>query len=145
MRISKHLIVILIGLAVNLPAAYLPSTASAQATSYLDESGNLHFVDSPSQIPERYRQQLTPPKPTVVTQKQYKVELKEWQKKKKTEDKERKKREKEKAKERKRLEKEMNKRDRQRANTKQSSSAAKEAGPGKFNSEANATPAPIVR
>ena len=137
MRTQTVLLAAFLGL-----AAVSPSISVAQTTRYLDEAGNVHFVDSPSQVPERYRVQLAKPTQPPATEKQYKQELKEWKKKKKDEEREKKKREKEKAKERKRMEKEMAKRDKARSG-KQSSSSAKEST--RFNSEANATPAPIVR
>lgn len=39
---------------------------SAEQLSYIDGAGNIHFVDSVSQIPQRYRAQVVPPTPTPV-------------------------------------------------------------------------------
>ena len=38
----------------------------AQQIRYMDSSGNLHFVDSVSEVPSRYRQQVVPYTPTPV-------------------------------------------------------------------------------
>jgi hypothetical protein len=40
--------------------------AFAQQHRYMDSSGNIHFVDSLSQVPQRYREQVVPPTPTPV-------------------------------------------------------------------------------
>lgn len=38
----------------------------AQQIRYMDSSGNIHFVDSLSQVPSRYREQVVPATPTPV-------------------------------------------------------------------------------
>jgi hypothetical protein len=40
--------------------------AQAQQVRYMDSSGNIHFVDSLSEVPARYREQIVPPTPTPV-------------------------------------------------------------------------------
>jgi hypothetical protein len=49
-----------------------PSTAAAQAVNYIDESGNIHFADSPEQVPLRYRDQVIRKKPVVLGKKEFK-------------------------------------------------------------------------
>jgi hypothetical protein len=44
----------------------LVTSADAQRFRYIDNSGNIHFVDSLSQVPERYMSQVVPPTPTPV-------------------------------------------------------------------------------
>jgi type IV secretory pathway VirB10-like protein len=44
----------------------LVASADAQRFRYIDNSGNIHFVDSLSQVPERYMNQVVPPTPTPV-------------------------------------------------------------------------------
>lgn len=39
------------------------SAALAQTLRYIDDSGNIHWVDSVTQIPPRYRNQVVPPTP----------------------------------------------------------------------------------
>jgi len=43
---------------------------------YMDSSGNLHWVDSPSQIPAKYRGQVMTPTPTPVMDKRAQAEAK---------------------------------------------------------------------
>jgi hypothetical protein len=42
------------------------SESKAQQVRYMDSSGNIHFVDSLSEVPPRYREQVVPPTPTPV-------------------------------------------------------------------------------
>jgi hypothetical protein len=49
---------------VNL--ALFPAPASAQQFRYMDSSGNIHFVDSVYQVPQRYREQVITPTPVPV-------------------------------------------------------------------------------
>jgi hypothetical protein len=52
---------------VLIAALFLVDTsAEAQRFRYIDSSGNIHFVDSLSQVPERYMSQVVPPTPTPV-------------------------------------------------------------------------------
>ncbi|MFO0417487.1 MAG: hypothetical protein ACK5Y6_09385 [Pseudomonadota bacterium] len=39
---------------------------AAQQYRYMDSSGNINFVDSLSDVPRRYREQIVPPTPTPV-------------------------------------------------------------------------------
>ena len=57
-----------IALAVTLLAAILLAReySAAQSFRYMDESGNLHWVDSLDQIPPRYRSQVLMPTPYVT-------------------------------------------------------------------------------
>ena len=49
------------------------SALRADGVMYMDEAGNIFFVDSPSQVPERYRYQLTPvAKPLYLDEKSQK-------------------------------------------------------------------------
>lgn len=41
----------------------LPFSCYAQSFRYMDESGNIHFVDSISEVPPRYRNQVLAPTP----------------------------------------------------------------------------------
>jgi hypothetical protein len=43
--------------------------AHAQQYRYMDEAGNIHFVDSLSQVPTRYREQVAPSTPTPILDK----------------------------------------------------------------------------
>lgn len=52
----------------------IPLSASSQSFRYMDESGNIHFVDNVTQIPPRYRNQVLYPTP-VMTGKPKKIRL----------------------------------------------------------------------
>ena len=136
MRIIKIIFAFLLFSVVAAPIG-----AYAQAASYVDESGTIHFADDVSQVPDRYKGQVIKQKPKVLSKKEYRDELTKWKHKHSEEEKLQKKKEKEKEKERKKVEREMQRRDQKHKND-HSSSASKDS---KFNSEANATPAPIVR
>lgn len=41
-------------------------SVSAEQLRYIDDSGNMHFVDSISQVPKRYLSQVVPPTPVPV-------------------------------------------------------------------------------
>lgn len=60
---------LLVALALN---AVSPVGAVAQAVNYIDESGNIHFADSPEQVPLRYRDQVIRKKPVVLGKKEFK-------------------------------------------------------------------------
>jgi hypothetical protein len=47
-------------------SALAPVDASAQRYKYMDNSGNIHFVDSFKQVPREFREQVVPPTPTPV-------------------------------------------------------------------------------
>jgi len=49
--------------------------AYAQRYRYMDASGNIHFVDSLSEVPRQYREQLVPPTPTPVLDARQRKEL----------------------------------------------------------------------
>jgi hypothetical protein len=49
--------------------------AYAQSYRYMDSSGNIHFVDSLSDVPRQYREQLVPPTPTPVLDARQRKEL----------------------------------------------------------------------
>ena len=51
------------------------SDAHAQRYRYMDGSGNIHFVDSLSDVPRQYREQLVPPTPTPVLDDRQRREL----------------------------------------------------------------------
>ncbi len=42
-----------------------PSTATAQSLNYIDEAGNIHFVESLNDVPQQYRNQFIPAQPTL--------------------------------------------------------------------------------
>jgi hypothetical protein len=44
--------------------------AAAQRYRYMDDAGNIRFVDSLSEVPVRYREQINPPTPTPILDKQ---------------------------------------------------------------------------
>jgi hypothetical protein len=52
----------------------------SQGYSYVDEAGNIHFVERLDQIPTRYRYQVVKPSPTLDPTQYYKV-LKQKRKK----------------------------------------------------------------
>lgn len=98
----------------------LPLSTAAQSLNYIDEAGNIHFVDNLNDVPMQYRNQFVSPQPTLQpgsraareyekTLKQRERELerekkmkeKEEAKKKKLEDKKKREKEKEKAREKK--------------------------------------------
>ncbi|MEN9845931.1 MAG: hypothetical protein RIS36_1078 [Pseudomonadota bacterium] len=51
------------------------SDAHAQHYRYMDSSGNINFVDSLSDVPRQYREQLVPPTPTPVLDARQRREL----------------------------------------------------------------------
>jgi type IV secretory pathway VirB10-like protein len=53
--------------------------AHAQRYRYMDGSGNIHFVDSLSDVPRQYREQLVPPTPTPVLDARQRRELQQRQ------------------------------------------------------------------
>jgi hypothetical protein len=58
MRNASLLTAVLVGL--------LTTCAEAQRYRYVDQSGNIHFVDSWKQVPREYREQIVPATPTPV-------------------------------------------------------------------------------
>ncbi|MBX7139113.1 MAG: hypothetical protein K1X83_14155 [Oligoflexia bacterium] len=72
----------------------LPVTCWAESIMFMDDSGNIFFVDSIDQVPVKYRDQLKEPlkKPAEVDKKdvkRYEKELKKLQKEKEKEEKKR--------------------------------------------------------
>ncbi len=55
--------------AVTVSLGVFAGAANAQQYRYMDEAGNIHFVDSVSQVPPRYREQVAPSTPTPVLDK----------------------------------------------------------------------------
>ena len=47
----------------------MTQVSHAQSVRYMDNSGNIHFVDNLSDVPARYRQQVVPPTPTPILDK----------------------------------------------------------------------------
>jgi len=87
-----------------------PNFVAAQTTRYMDESGNIFFVDSPEDVPARYRKQVIPPTPfPELSPKERKKYLAELQKEARREEKERKRAEKEQQKKAKLIEKTLRK------------------------------------
>jgi hypothetical protein len=103
-----------------LGAALLSGGAvAAQGMNYVDEAGNIYFVDSIDQVPQQYRSQLVPPKPTLPpgskVAREYENQLKRQQKEL---EREKKKKEREKENARKKAEKEKLKKEREEARAK---------------------------
>ena len=65
-----------------------PTRAMAQAVSYEDSSGGMHFVDSVAQVPKQYRNQVVHEKPNHMTKQQYQQALKDYNDKQKAEQRE---------------------------------------------------------
>jgi hypothetical protein len=51
------------------------SGAMAEQVKYIDEAGNIRFVDRVSEVPKQYREQVVPPTPTVHLDKKAQMEL----------------------------------------------------------------------
>jgi type IV secretory pathway VirB10-like protein len=60
---KQHL---LLKIAVTTVFFLFAPCANAQSYRYIDEAGNIIFVDSISEIPSRYRYQVIPPTPVPV-------------------------------------------------------------------------------
>jgi|GEM_PF-6440785 len=58
----------------------IPSVLLAQAVNFLDESGNVHFADSVSQVPLRYQNQVIKKRPVIQTKEQYREAQKDFKK-----------------------------------------------------------------
>jgi len=59
---------------------FIPSVLLAQAVNFLDESGNVHFADSVSQVPQRYQNQVIKKKPVIQTKEQFKDAQRDFKK-----------------------------------------------------------------
>lgn len=72
---------LLLGLVALL--AVTPATQSARADTYryIDESGNIFFVDSVNKVPVKFRDQVLPPPPTPVLSKRDLKKLERMQRK----------------------------------------------------------------
>jgi|GEM_PF-1930796 len=55
------------------------STALAEQLRYMDEAGNIRFVNRMSEVPRQHREQIVPPTPTPVLNQRQKAELKRRQ------------------------------------------------------------------
>jgi len=81
---------------LSLVIGFQAAPAFADSLMYMDDAGNLNFVENPSQIPPQYRYQLTPkPKKVYVDEKTRKKMIKDAETQKKKHDAEEKKRKKE--------------------------------------------------
>ncbi|MEY4701447.1 MAG: hypothetical protein RL326_1634 [Pseudomonadota bacterium] len=49
-------------------------TSHGQSLRYMDSSGNLHFADSIKEVPKQYREQIYPPTPTPVLNRQQQLQ-----------------------------------------------------------------------
>jgi hypothetical protein len=67
--------VLFLSLAVLTVVSLWASEAQAQRYRYMDSSGNIRFVDSLSDIPREYREQIVPPTPTPVLDARQRKEL----------------------------------------------------------------------
>lgn len=94
--------------------ALVPSTSLADSLRYMDESGNIHFVDRLSDIPTRYRGQVIETKPTPVSQEEYRQQLSEWKRKKAAEEREVKRQQREREREEKAKKRELEKADKKK-------------------------------
>ncbi len=62
-----------------MPLIFCATTvAHAQSVNYIDESGTVHFAESPYDVPMRYRDQVIKKKPVVLDKKQLKAAEKEF-------------------------------------------------------------------
>ncbi len=59
---------------VLLAGAFISFPCSAQQVRYMDSSGNIHFVDNPSKVPMRYREQVMTPTPVPVLDRKAQME-----------------------------------------------------------------------
>jgi hypothetical protein len=59
---------------VALACSYVSVPCAAQQVRYMDSSGNIHFVDSPNQVPMRYREQVMTPTPVPVLDRKAQME-----------------------------------------------------------------------
>jgi hypothetical protein len=93
----------------------IPGIISAQGLNYVDEAGNIYFVDNIDQVPMQYRNQFIAPQPTLSplsrAGKEYERELKRRQIEL---DRAKKKKEKEEAKKKKLIEKERKKKQKEK-------------------------------
>ena len=111
---KKHLLLL-------LPMLVLAASAVAEYR-YIDESGNIHFVDHEKDVPARYRSQLYPT-PTPMTPK-------EWQKMQREKEKAQKKKEREKAQEARRLQREQERQAREEERLQREGDKAKKSRKG---------------
>jgi hypothetical protein len=72
-NVMKHLLSF--SLSLIAVTSLCTSEVHAQQYRYMDSSGNIHFVDSLSDIPRQYREQLVPPTPTPVLDARQRKEL----------------------------------------------------------------------
>ncbi len=68
---SSFALPLMIGLLI---IASVPGS-QAQQFRYMDNSGNIHFVESINDVPRQYRHQIVPPTPTPVLDARQKKEL----------------------------------------------------------------------
>jgi len=113
--------VVLTRIALPLVGAILilSGSVAAQGMNYVDEAGNIYFVDNINQVPMQYRSQLIPPTPSLPpgskVAREYENQVKRQQKEL---EREKKKKEKEKEKAKKKAEKEKLKKEREEAREK---------------------------
>jgi len=60
--------------------AVFPAGSQADQLKYMDDAGNIHFVDRLAQVPPKYKEQIVPPTPTPVLDKRQIAQLKRAQK-----------------------------------------------------------------
>lgn len=94
-------LMLFLGLSIGI---FLPK-AEAQSFRYIDESGNIFFVEKPEDVPTRYRDQVVKPTPLPILTKQQQRQIK------KDLDKKKRLTEKEEIKKKKKLAKEMKKKE----------------------------------
>ncbi len=57
--------------------AFYSTAAIAEQLRYMDEAGNIRFVNKMNQVPRQYREQIVPPTPTPVLDHRQKMQLKQ--------------------------------------------------------------------
>ncbi len=80
-------VIVFLGLVCFFGAVFGAGRCFAQSVRYQDESGNIFFVDTISQVPERYRSQVIPPTTLPpMNSKQWKIYQRNLQKQKQLEE-----------------------------------------------------------
>jgi len=70
-----------IGTLCALVLISVPTAVIAEGIRYMDQAGNIHFVDRLAEVPEEYRGQVINVEPTPMTQEQYRKALQEYRRK----------------------------------------------------------------
>lgn len=70
-----------LGLTLVVLILCAPTRAFAEGIRYMDQAGNIHFVDRLADVPEEYRGQVLKVEPTPMTQEQYRKAMQEYRRK----------------------------------------------------------------